>query len=191
MKYHNLGQYRTINQFVNYKLESLKNSEDSFEALFDLMFSERDNVIYEYAYGYDKKQITYGESKDQAILLSKKIAGLNLPHHSVIAIYLDNNVAWVETFWAILRSGHHPLLLNMRLDDASLSEAIKETNCQLVITNGKKFLIPYITFKDLVSKEEKEISGEWGEEILFMSSGTSENVKICAYTAVEIKSNSS
>ena len=187
MKYRNLGGYKSINKYVNHKLKMLHESEDSFKPLFELMFSEEDNVIYEFPYGYSIRQVTYGESKDNAIEVSEKIASLNLPKHSVIAIYLDNNCQWVETFWGILRSGHHPLLLNMRLDNASLEEAIKETNCQLVITNGKKFSSSYITYDGLLAKESKAVDDEWGEEILFMSSGTSENVKICAYSAVEIK----
>ena len=188
MKYRNLGKYRTINQFVDYKLKMLENSEPTFKALFELMFSEEDNVIYEYAYGYGIRRITYGDSMDNAIEISYKIAGLGLAPHSIIGIYLDNNEAWVETFWGILRSGNHPLLLNMRLDESSLNEAIKETNCQLVITNGKKFAsCPYILYEELLEKDEAEVPSEYGEEILFMSSGTSENVKICAYSALEIK----
>ena len=187
MKYRNLGGYKSINKFVDYKLKRLHESEDSFKALFELIFSEESNIIYEYSYGYDIKRITYGEVKNHIIDLSKKIASLNLPKHSIIGIYLDNDITWVDTFWAIIRNGHNPLLLNMRLDDSSLIEAIKETNCQLVVSNGKKFATPYIFYKDLLEKEDKEPEGEWGEEILFMSSGTSENVKICAYSAVEIK----
>ena len=187
MKYHNLGEYSSINAFVKYKLASLENSEASFDALFELMFSEGNNIIYEYTYGFDIKRVTYLESKNNVISLSRKIASLNLKPQSVIGIYLDNDLTWIETFWAILRSGHRPLLLNVRLDDTSLYEAMKETECELVISNHKKFETNYIFYKDLLKLEEKDIFNKFGEEILFMSSGTSENVKISAYTAKEIK----
>ena len=187
MKYFNLGPYSNINDFVNFKLTSLKNLEVTFKNLFDLMFQEENNIIYEYTYGYDIKKVTYLESKNNVISLSNKINSLGLKPQSIIAIYLDNDLTWIEIFWAILRSGHNPLLLNTRLDDDSLYEAMKETSCSLVISSRKKFDIPYILYKDLLTQEEKEFDGEFGEEILFMSSGTSENVKICAYGASEIK----
>lgn len=187
MKYQNLGSYKTIKSFVKYKLASLRNSEASFDALFELMFSEEKNTLYEYTLGYDIKRISYGESKNNIISLSKKINNLNLPPHSVIGIHLDNDISWIETFWAILRSGNRPLLLNTRLDDKSLYEAIRETDCQFVISKRKKFDSNYILYKDLLTQEDKEITSKFGEEILFMSSGTSDNVKICAYGARELK----
>ncbi len=187
MKYQNLGPYKTINQFVDYKLASLKNSETSFNALFDLMFSETNNIFYEYTFGFDIKKVTYGESKNHIISLSRHIASLNLKHNSVIAIYLDNDLSWLETFWAILRSGCRPLLLNMRLDDTSLIEAMEEMDCELVISKGKEFKIKTVLYDELDELKEVDTPKEFGEEIFFMSSGTTENVKICAYGASQLK----
>ena len=187
MKYHNIASYHTLNQFVDYKLDSLDKSEASFKSLFELMFSEPNNIIYEYTYGYDIKRVTYLESKNNVISLSKKIVSLNLKSNSVIGIYLDNDITWIETFWAILRSGHRPLLLNTRLDETSLKEAMDTVNCELIVSKRKKFDVSTILYKDLLEKDESDKEVEFGSEILFMSSGTSENVKICAYTAKEIK----
>lgn len=187
MKYQNIASFHTLDQFVDYKLNSLKNSETSFKALFELMFSEPNNIIYEYTYGYDIKRVTYKESKDNVISLSKKFLNLSLKPNSVIGIYLDNDLTWIETFWAILRSGNRPLLLNTRLDDTSLLEAMKEVECNLVISKRKKLGDSTILYNDLLTKDELDKEVEFGEEIYFMSSGTTDNVKISAYTAREIK----
>ncbi|MCR4879395.1 MAG: AMP-binding protein [Bacilli bacterium] len=187
MKYQNLGPYKTINQFVNYKLASLQKSDASFNSLYELMFSEGKNIFFEYSLDFDVKKVTYQESKDHIAILSRKIASLSLKANDVIAIYLDNDLSWLETFWAILKSGARPLLLNMRLDDTSLEEAIKEVDAKLVISKGKKFKIKTITYEELLNLDEKDTPKQFGEEILFMSSGTTNNVKICAYSAKEIK----
>ena len=190
MEYTNLGQFKTIDKYVDHKLSLLNNAKADFKDLFELMFSEVGNVLFEESDGYKINKITYGESKRNVDIIAGNIKKrLNITRDDTsIAIYLDNGHTWIETFWAILKCGCRPLLLNMRLDDASLKYAMDITNTKLVISKGKIFPFMTILESELYEPNDIKINKPFGKEFLVMSSGTSNNIKICSYTAFEYKS---
>ena len=62
MEAYGLGNYKDIDSFVAAKLERLDAAEADFSSLFELMFSEKDNLMYEKSEGYRIRQTTYGEA---------------------------------------------------------------------------------------------------------------------------------
>lgn len=185
MKYNNLANKKNIDQFVNYKLDLLNNKEVSFKTLFELMFSEKENTFYEYNKKFKVIKITYGEAYKDILNIAftlKKF--IELPLNSIIGLYLNNDIHWLEVFWALLYLGYRPLLLNSKLTDDALNNLIKESGCELVVSNGKSFIVNTLNYFDL-KIEEGFIDSSFADEILFLSSGTS-SVKICAYTSKEI-----
>ena len=126
MDLQNIGGYATIDEFVEAKIQKLEQSERSFKAIFPLMFSESGNIIYERSTGYRIQKISYGECREnierKTVTLERLLEGI--PARSVIAVYMENSIEWIEMFWAILRAGHSPFFLNMRLDERTLQEAI-------------------------------------------------------------------
>lgn len=185
MKYNNLANKKSIDQFVSYKLELLNNKEVSFKTLFELMFSEKENTFYEYNKKFKVIKITYGEAyKDILNIAFTLKKSIKLPLNSIIGLYLNNDIHWLEVFWALLYLGYRPLLLNSKLTDDVLNNLIKESGCELVVSNGKNFDVDTLNYFDL-KIEEGFIDSSFADEILFLSSGTS-SVKICAYTSLEI-----
>ena len=63
MRLTNIANCKTINEFVNYKSNRLKSGEQTFSALFELMFSEESNTFWESNDGYRIIKKTYGEVK--------------------------------------------------------------------------------------------------------------------------------
>lgn len=154
------------------------------------MFSEKDNVMFETSKGYRIEKTTYGECKKavlrRAAALKKLLSGI--PAGSVVGLYLPNCREWIELFWAILACGHRPLLMNMRLDQASLSDALRSVDAKAVIAGDGEtyaFSVPAIRVSETDGTAEAETDRSFGSEILVMSSGTSEHVKVCAYSAEE------
>lgn len=175
-----------VNAYVAEKLKGFAASDRSFRALFELMFSERSNVIYERSEGYRIVKTTYGEAREA--VLRRAAALLALPdapeRGSAIGLYMPNGPEWIECFWAILCAGYRPLLMNMRLDDATLEGALRACGAAAVI-GEKSFSARRIEPAELEGGEAAEPSGEFGAEVLVMSSGTSEHVKLCAYSSEE------
>ncbi len=184
MKLTNIGGFKTIDQFVEWKLKKLEGEDKSFRTLFSYMFMEGENVFAEHTDGYRVHKVTYAEGKRRALRKANALASaLTLPPQSLVGLYLDNGLEWLEVFWAILARGYRPLLINRRLPEAVVEGILADFEVQAVVSDGKEFACQTVLASSLVSESEADVNGVWGEEVLFMSSGTTENVKLCAYTA--------
>ncbi len=185
-----LGGHLTLNGYVRSKIRRMTREGLDFRSLFELMFSERDNIMFEGSRGERTETATYGEVRASVL---KKAAWLRsrfgeLPRQSVIGLYMENSREWIETFWAILLSGFCPLLMNLRLDRGNLEKALANAEARAVIAAGPaSFPVPVLPAgwigKAGEARAESAELPEPGENILLMSSGTSEHVKICAYSA--------
>lgn len=185
--YH-LGNHKSIHSFVAEKLKSYQEMGLSFETLFSLMFREAENVLYESSEGFRIRKTTYGQAKDhilqKAVLLRKMTA--ELTDDAVVGLYQENSLAWIENFWAILAAGYRPLLMNLRLPQHLLEQAMENSGCALVVSGGKQFACRTISAAELEAECRPAAPERFGSEILVMSSGTTEHVKVCAYTAEEL-----
>ena len=189
MKIDNIGGYRSIPAFVRAKLDRFAGMERTFGSLYEMMFSERDNILYEKSVGYRIEKTTYGESRahieQKAARLSARLSAL--PADGVVGLYMDNSLDWIETFWAILRAGFRPLLMNRRLDTATLEAALSDAGAKAVISDGPVFSVFTLSAAELTGAAAEPLSDTpFGTELFVMSSGTSAGVKVCAYTAEEL-----
>lgn len=187
MKVNGIGDCKSINEYVSNKIKRLETKEKTFQTLLEVMFSERDNIMYESSAGYRIEKKTYGEVYHESLCLAaalkEKTAGL--PYNAVVGIYLENSIAWIELFWATLLCGYRPLLMNLRLENAVLEQVLRENNAALVISAGKQFAPQTLLLSDLTPAAGELADFNCGTEVLVMSSGTSQHIKICAYTAEE------
>ncbi len=184
--YH-IGSYRSIDAFVRDKLGAFKEAGFTFRSLFDLMFREGDNVLWERSEGYRIRKTTYGEAKthilSRAAALKDALKGL--PHNAVVGLYLDNSLDWIELFWAILAAGFRPLLMNLRLPAPLLLSAMRTADCRAVVGDRGEFSC-LVLRPDALPVDGAPIEAQpFGSELLVMSSGTTENVKVSAYSAEE------
>ena len=182
-----LGGYNSIDAYVEAKIKKYSESGRDFAALFELMFSEGENVMFEESRGYRIVKTTYAQAKSNVLRMAAAIKESlgGEAHDSVVGIYMDNSLEWIEMFWAVLRCGFRPLLMNMRLDDQTLEYALKTCGAVAVISDEKEFSVRTILQSSVTPSESAISGGEFGTEIFVMSSGTSANVKVCAYTAEE------
>ena len=187
MKLNNIHGFATIEEYVRYKLSRYASEEKDFESLFRYMFDETENVMAEISDGYRIKKITYGEYRDKIIeaapLLKEKLK--ETEEGSIVGLYMSNSVEWIGIFWCILMCGFRPLLMNTRLPDDVLESIITEYSVAAVISDGKKFSVPTLT-KDILNApcELPPLDSRFGSEVIFMSSGTTSNVKLCAYNGL-------
>lgn len=188
-----IGDASNIDQYVEQKILRLDKEERSFETLFRYMFSERDNILYERSRGYRIERTSYGDAYEKILVVSDNISRefSGVAKNSVIGLYMDNCVEWIEMFWGILAAGFRPLLMNTRIADESLEDLLQSVSACGVISDGKNLAscrnYIYSQFMEEISDRDAQdiIREDFGTEVLFMSSGTSNKVKICAYTAEE------
>lgn len=186
-KLNNVGDYSGINEFVNAKISKFNSCDISFRTMFELMFEQRDNVLYEESRSYRIIKTTYGQAYEDILHKAaglKELAG-ELEPDSMVGLFMDNSLDWIETFWEILICGFRPVLMNLRLPNETLEEIIAHQNIKLVITDSRSFSCRTISYLDIVKKDTPVIIEEtgFGSQVFVMSSGTSHHVKLCAYTA--------
>ena len=100
----------------------------------------------------------------------------------MIGLYMTNCPEWILLFWAILAAGYRPLLLNTRLPDEVLEKILSDYGVRGVISDGKVFRVKTVQKEEAAAPSCMEIPHRaFGDEVIFMSSGTSSQVKLCAY----------
>lgn len=185
MKLNNVAGLKNIDAFVDYKIKLLEQSDKSMEALFNLMFSERENVFFEQSEGIKTTKITYGQACDKILSLASDLQRkVCAEPQSVVGLYMQNSADWIVAFWTIVRAGFKPLLLNTRFADSAVEQVLRQAKAVSVVSDGKLFSVPTIAFDTVLSGEPLS-GGEFGEEFFVLSSGTSA-VIICAYSANEL-----
>ena len=187
MQDYGLGGARSIHAFVKEKLETFQRMEISFSSLFELMFREKENILYERSVGYRIETTTYGQAYDDVLRLAHAIkTTLALERGAVVGLDMDNGLGFIESFWAILAAGYRPLLMNRRLPKPTLDKALADTNACAVISEDRTFDCPTYALSALTSDMTLTLPAVFGDEFFIMSSGTTENLKICAYSAEEL-----
>lgn len=181
-----LNGSRSINEFVKNKINGFAKEEKNFKTLFKYMFLQKENVMAEYLTGYKMNKVTYGEAEQNVYSYCEKLNSLlhNCKKGETVGIYLENGVEWIYTFWAVLMCGFNPLLLNSKLALEQLNKVLTDYSVCAVITKDKTFSVPTFDLQKVIEQENLPLTKEvWGEEVLFMSSGTSAEIKVCCYTA--------
>ena len=184
----NVGNFNNLTDYVSDKIARYTTEEKSLRTLYSYMFSERENTFAEISDGYRVQKITYGECADAIEKLTPSVVNALafLEKGNIVGLYMDNSVDWIKTFWAIIKAGYNPLLINARLPMATIEDTLKTYAVGGVISDSKTFEVPTLQAKEIFSSQAlettQEIDSRWGEEVLFMSSGTTNNVKLCAYT---------
>ncbi len=187
-KFCGLDGCRNIDHFIKRQLNDLKKTDESFSSLFNVMFSVKENIMFEYSDGNKICTKTYGQVAEQVkeIATNLKNKTKSLKENSIVGLYMENSIEWICVFWAILMAGYKPLLLNKRVDKKQLSDLMKMHNVELVVCDDELPKIQNINFKELLTEVTVQQEFDWADEIILMTSGTSLNFKLCVYSGKNI-----
>lgn len=189
MQDYSIGSFHSINAFVKDKLTRFSAGRHDFLSLFGMMFSEKDNVMFEWSEGYKIGKTTYGQCEDSILRKAASLKAMlpDCPPGAAVGLHMQNSQMWIEMFWCILLCGWRPLLMNLRLDRESLDGIVRDMDAFCVITGEKDASFParMIRAEEITPAEKRMTPEKAGDEILVMSSGTSSHVKVCAYTGEE------
>ena len=185
MKLENIGGFSKLEDFVQDKLSRYEKEEKTFRTLFRYLFEQEENTFIETSDGYRVKKETYGAYR--ARILSRvsplKDALFHLEKNAYVGLYHANDPDYLLWVWAILAAGFRPILLNTRLPDGVLEQTLATYKVGAVLSDGKGFSTLTVKTADLTADKPLPLPDGFGSEILFLSSGTSESVKLCAYSA--------
>ena len=185
---------KEIKELVEYNCNALKNSKGTYREIFEVMFRLSDNVMYETDDGYLVEKTTFGEAKERIVALSEIIFDKIGATHEYVALEMDNGPEWIIAFWALLRSGNKPYLVNLR-HPRELSDGILRTlKIKYILgMRSTKLKGEFLDYNILWKKAEKLLAGEEGNsafdperefenEIALSTSATSLKETICFYS---------
>lgn len=163
----------------------LKNSQKTLSDIYKLIFSYSDTVMVECSTMTRKITFTYSQIEQRIEKISKSIAG-KIPEHSCfIGLHGENSPEWIITFWAILKSGNKPYLVNLR-QPKTFTEGVLNTlgvSCVITCNSNAEYTVPTLTFESLENNEfESDITDRtFANEFALSTSGTTLKEKICLY----------
>lgn len=179
-----------IKKTVRENCLKLKETSMTFEDIYNIVFSYKDNVMAEYNTPMGPQSVTYKEAQDNIESISVAIMK-EYGTGEFIGLYAENCVEWIELFWAILRSGNKPCLINLR-QPVAFSKGILDTlSVKLVLCKDEcpDFCRDSLSFEALLEKGRKhnqKDKTDFANEFALSTSGTTLKEKICIYSGKEV-----
>ncbi len=191
----------SVVRFVHDNCIQLKNSDMSLGDIYRISFAFPEKIMAEESHAVSIKSYTYGEVQK---LIERAACGIrskcssNEPRGRFIGLYSQNSVEWIVLFWAILKSGNKPYLINLMQPREFTAEILSALDCDTVIFTGSapniasnelsygELMTEAGTGETAVFSDTANASVAFGNEIALTTSGTTLKKKICIYTGREI-----
>ncbi len=175
-----------IKHFLKKNRDALVGSQKTLRDIYEIMFTDNDNVLSETNDGFRIHAITYRQTAQQiesaAAALYEKVGA----KQQYIAVALENSPDWIVAFWAVLMSGNKPYLVNLRYPAGLTNNLLKTLQIAYTLCDKDYGLETEAIFvKDL--KGAIPFSHEYfADELAFSSSATSMNEVVCFYTGFQL-----
>lgn len=183
---------RKFHNNLKNNIASLKNSNKTFEDIYNIMFNEDssfiDNVFCETLDGYRIKTVTFKELTNHIKAIAYGLVSKLSIQHRYIGIDLDNGENWVAAFWAILMSGNKPFLINSRHPISMEESMFKTLEVEYNVGGKETKYSPILLDIDVLGAEPCPPDYKFTFENMFAlpTSATSLNETICVYSGQEI-----
>lgn len=168
----------------------LSKSERRFEDIYNIIFDQGSIFISETATVTRKLRFTYANAKSKIEALSCGIAHTLKKSDRYIGLCADNSLEWIVLFFAILRSGNKPYLVNLRQPASFTSSILKTLDAECVICVGEMadFGVRAYSYDELFKASEgaEVVLPPFANEFAISTSGTTLKEKICIYTGREM-----
>ncbi len=178
---------KTIKKRLKHHRDALVASKKDLKAIFEIMFSEKENILCEGNDGFRIYRHTYGQMHERICNAAGHLYEAVGASHGYIALEMDNGPDWIVAFWAILMSGNKPYLVNMRYP-VSLTKGILKTlgvTCA-VCAKESALGVQSLCMEELRSAHAPAPQEVFEDELAFSSSATSMNEVVCFYTGKQI-----
>lgn len=128
---------------------------------------------------------TYEDLKNNVFLTASKLSNLlsNIAPKTVVGIKLKNSPRWQTIFWALLMSGHIPLLIDVKLAKDNTNNLLSQAKAKALIANDEEsFVCPSYRLNEIMNEDaDYSFRPDWANEVIFCSSGTTGDAKLMIY----------
>ena len=177
-----------VKKIVNTRVGYLENSNKDFEAIYNGMFL---NPEYLFAETNDGYRITKYTFKDVDSKISDIAYSINKLYPDMKDMYVgimqESTIEWVYIFFAILKSGNKPYLINLRHPKPLINSLLKSLDIKYSIgLSDLGYDTTYIDLNTLNLKCEPNYKFNFANEMALSTSATTLKEKIIFYNGSEI-----
>lgn len=176
-----------VEKFVNEYIDKINTTSRTLEDLYNFIMTQNEKQVA-YMYFNDSgtyRKCTYGEYKDKVFVTASKLskAFQGIPHGAVIGLKLKNSPYWGIFFWAILMTGHTPLLIDAKLPIENTNNLLKQSSAKGLVANDEAdFCVPKFRINEINNlNRDYEFTTDFANHIIFCSSGTTGDAKMMVY----------
>lgn len=168
---------------------ALESSSETLQDIYHIMFGQdvKNDILCESNDGYRISKYTFGQVAEMIERTAAALYDRVGATHQYIALEMENCLEWIVSFWAILRSGNKPFLVNCRHTKALSDSLLKTLQITTVICKGSSDLnATALPFESLVFEKELPSDVIFEDELAFSTSATSLKEVIVFYTGKQI-----
>ncbi len=176
---------KELRQLIQHNMQQLYAAPKNMQAIFRIICENGARVFAETSDGYRIKKYTYADVERMVNEVSAALYARIGATHTYVGLEMENCVEWIVAFWAILRSGNKPYLINCRHTTSLANELIRNLNIQYVISIEKtKLDAQWIKYASLHTDEK--FDGDFEDEFALSTSATSLHAKTCIYRGEQV-----
>ena len=176
---------KSLKKFIESNRLALERSEKSLGDIYEITFRSGGNIIAETDDGFRIHRHSYGQVKQRIEEVAAALHARIGETHGYVALEMENSLEWMISFWAILRSGNKPYLVNCRHPKSLSDSILKNLNIRYVVALERSSLsAETICFEEL--RGGATFSAEFENEIAFATSATSLKETVCFYHGEEV-----
>jgi len=176
---------RELQKLIADNTAALQESPRDMASVFAIICGNGERIFAECSDGYRIHTYTYTDIEKTVERVSAGIHARMGATHGYVGLEMENGVEWIVTFWAILRSGNKPFLINCRHPKALSDRLLKQLHIQYVIgTQPTELDAEWLDYASLQS--DKAFDGDFEDEFALSTSATSLQAKICIYHGKQV-----
>ncbi len=173
-------------KFIFENCKKLRNGPQTMEGVYRLVFSNADSIMTEDAALVGKaSRKTYRQAEEEVERVARAIiARLSGESGRYIGLYGENKPAWMILFWAVLKSGNTPYLVNLRQPAEFAADALRTLGSPLTVcvSSAPDLGTPVVSYEELLaSAPETAPEVPFGDGFVLSTSGTTLSKKMCFY----------
>lgn len=178
---------KALKQILRTNREQLEASPKDLKSLYNITFSRENLVLCETNDGFRIQSYTYGQIRQRICSTANALYAKIGATGEYIALEMENSPDWIVAFWAILKSGNNPYLVNTRYPDSLTNGILKTLNIHYILCPEKTALAgEAITLSSLTGDYPDVPEDVFSNDFAFSSSATSMNEVICFYTGLQV-----
>ena len=163
-------QWQAVCGYVTDVCESVSGSGGTMRELFDLITEDKNSVIYSWTENGRPLYIRRDAFRRKVVSVARKLADCLPDAHGVIGLHLENGPYWPVFYWAILMSGHTPLILDSR-HELFYYRSLQAVSGVRVITEDKNY--PSVLSPEILKNSRSDVDPAyfdrlWADETLFV-----------------------